>query len=225
MKRNGHKIMSIVDREKINEGIWDPFHYRETNGSKKLSEFVDIVRINGQKEDLIKLDFEPIEYKHILKGNSLVILLNEKEDNNGKKYNIVSEQILLFGTMRAYLGNVFITPKAEWLSMKKTFFPLNSEFVQIVPKDGLIYYWWTVLKSPNFLSSLPTGSGGTRPRVNIKTLSQTPISVHQLKEREKINKELMSLAEKEWIDYIKKERILKESWKLDTDGRNNPKGN
>ena len=54
------------------------------------------------------------------------------------------------------------------------------------------------LKSDAFLHNLPTGSGGTRPRANPELLSQIPVSVPALTDREYIDNEVKGYAEKLW---------------------------
>jgi hypothetical protein len=112
--------------------------------------------------------------------------------------------------MRAYLGNVLVTPKAKWLEKESPiFYPINSEFVQIIPNDKLPYFWWSYLKSALFLHQMPTGSGGTRPRVSIENLKQIPVVVPMLEERTKINNCLIELAEQSWRNYILCRNIIK----------------
>ena len=102
---------------------------------------------------------------------------------------------MLFGTMRAYLGNVVVTPQAKWIGEESTFvFAVKSEFLQIIPKDGLVYFWWAYLQSQSFLHSLPIGSGGTRPRLHSSGLAQTPVEVPSKDVREKIHTELYDFA-------------------------------
>lgn len=127
-------------------------------------------------------------------------------------YHGVGEGALLLGTMRAYLGNVVVTPLAEWIGEASPLvFAVKSEFVQIVPKDGLVYFWWAYLQSQSFLHSLPIGTGGTRPRLQGDALAQTPVEVPNRDIREKINGEFHDFAAILWSQYITTERLLEET--------------
>ena len=118
--------------------------------------------------------------------------------------------------MRAYLGNVIVKPKANWIGKRSPlFYPINSEFVEIIPKDKLLYFWWGYLKSSLFLNQIPTGSGGTRPRVSVDNLEKIPISVPILREREKINNSLIEIAEQSWINFMTCRKIIKQTNSLD----------
>jgi len=209
MKNNGIKLIEIISRESLQMGIWDPFFYRNQNSSQQLSDYVDIIKINGKRYSSSDLKYEPLEYRDISKGYSLSFSLRRFKGNKQGKFNIVGEQVLLFGTMRAYLGNVCVTPKASWIQKESPIvFPINSEFVQITPKDGFLYFWWAFLQSPSFLNMLPTGSGGTRPRVKKELLSNTPVEIPTLEQREEIHKKLILLAEHEWKNFCNKEKII-----------------
>ena len=114
--------------------------------------------------------------------------------------------------MRAYLGNVLVTPKATWIEKDSPlFYPINSEFVEIIPKDNLPYFWWCYLKSALFLHQMPAGSGGTRPRVSVENLEQIPVSVPTLQERTKINSSLIVLAEQSWHNLLTCRQIMKQA--------------
>lgn len=209
MRKNGTVMVSVVERDKLIPGIWDPYHYRKNHSRKQLSDFVLLKKIRGRKYDSSILDFDPIEYRHIPKGRFLIFSLHENHEPRKKKYYVVREQVLLFGTMRAYVGNVFVTPRAEWIGKESPIlFPVNSEFVRIVPKDSFLYFWWAFLQSPTFLQSLPAGSGGTRPRMTPETLSKTPVSIPETDIRKEIHEKLVILAEKDWRNYSLKERLV-----------------
>lgn len=210
MKKNGYTFLTIVDTARIKTGIWNPYYYKENELGYSLSDFVVIQKIET-KGNINLSDFAPIEYKNIPTGELLTFSL---EDNSVKagRYSIIGEQALLFGTMRAYLGNVLVTPKAKWLEKESPiFYPINSEFVQIIPNDKLPYFWWSYLKSALFLQQMPTGSGGTRPRVSIENLKQIPVVVPMLEERTKINNCLIELAEQSWRNYILCRNIIKKN--------------
>ena len=125
------------------------------------------------------------------------------------KYPMVGEQELLFGTMRAYLGNVLVTPKAEWIGCRgPLFFPVKSEFVCVEPDDNCVYFWWAFLRSSDLLSNLPLGSGGTRPRLRRESFLQTPVKVPGLETRRAIHERLKECAEREWKEYVTRMQIM-----------------
>jgi hypothetical protein len=201
MKKNGFTFVSIVETAQMESGIWNPYHYKENLSGVKLSDYLFAQKIENHKRDISFCDFAPIEYKNIPNGLFLTFSLDENLFQEGK-YSVVSEQTLLFGTMRAYLGNVLVTPKADWLDKTNSlFYPINSEFVQMVPKDNLVYFWWSYLKSPAFLNLMPTGNGGTRPRISAENLGQIPVTVPNLEKRAEINAQLLDLAENAWRNY------------------------
>ena len=84
-----------------------------------------------------------------------------------------------------------------------------------MPKDKLIYFWWAYLKSSLFLNQIPTGSGGTRPRVSIDNLEKIPINVPSLKEREKIDNSLIEIAKQSWMNFMNCRKIIKQTNSLD----------
>jgi restriction endonuclease S subunit len=81
----------------------------------------------------------------------------------------------------------------------------------VKPKDELNYFWWAVLKSESFLTQLPTGTGGTRPRANIDQLMNIPIAIPSLEDRKKINKELMMVANSYWKQTINLKETLEKT--------------
>ncbi|MBD2137750.1 restriction endonuclease subunit S [Anabaena sp. FACHB-1237] len=208
MRKNGYTFFTIVNSANLKTGIWNPYSYKDNELDNSLSDFVTIEKI-ANKGNINLSDFAPIEYKNIPTGELLTFSLQDNSVQEGKYY-IIGEQVLLFGTMRAYLGNVLVTPKAKWLEKESPiFYPINSEFVEIIPHDKLPYFWWSYLKSAVFLQQMPTGSGGTRPRVTIDNLKQIPVSVPTLEERIKINNCLIQLAEQSWRNYIICRDIIK----------------
>ena len=210
--KNGITFTTVIDAQQFQTGIWDPFHYRNLTNTSKLSDFIKIERPSN-RSNLKLLPFEAIEYKDIPRGNIIGFNLkpqtNETIDNT--KLPIIPEDTLIFGTMRAYLGNVLITPRSEWISKGNCWFAINSEFSVIKPKDKLIYFWWAFLKSPTFLSTLPTGTGGTRPRSNSEQLGNTPVSIPTLEERIVINNDLMSIAKRYWEETTFLQSVLNKS--------------
>jgi len=122
---------------------------------------------------------------------------------------MASESQLLLGTLRAYLGNVIVTPKAEWLGVHgPLLFPLKSEFVLVIPHDGLDYYWWAYLRSEEFRDQLAVGHGGTRPRLHPLDVMRTPVSVPSLEKRKDLDFRLRKLAEEEWKLYVRNTETL-----------------
>ncbi len=211
MKKNGYTFFTIVNAYQIESGQWNPYHYKKNKSNQTLSDFVNIQNIKNNKQDISISDFAPIEYKNIPKGELLTFSLEDNCLQEGR-YSVVGEQVLLFGTMRAYLGNVVVTPKSDWIEKNSPlFYPINSEFVEIIPKDKLIYFWWGYLKSPLFLNQMPTGSGGTRPRVSIDNLEKIPITIPVLEKREEINSHLIALAKQSWINFMTCRKIIKQT--------------
>jgi hypothetical protein len=211
MKKNGFTFVSIVETAQMESGIWNPYHYKENLSGVTLSDYVFVQKIENHKRDISFCKFAPIEYKNIPNGLFLNFSLDESGLQEGR-YSVVGEQTLLFGTMRAYLGNVLVTPKAEWLDKANPLlYPINSEFVQMIPNDNLMYFWWSYFKSAAFLNLMPTGNGGTRPRISAENLSQIPVSVPNLEERTEINAQLLDLAEKAWRNYNHCKKIFNNS--------------
>ena len=210
--KNGITFTSVIKRDQFQTGIWDPYHYRCLNNTSKLSDFIKIEKATS-RSNLKFLPFEAIEYKDIPRGNMIGFNLKSQidEDTDNSKLPIVPEDTILFGTMRAYLGNVLVTPKSKWILKSNCWFAINSEFVVIKPKDKLNYFWWAFLKSPTFLSTLPTGTGGTRPRSNSEQLGNTPVLIPSLEDRLKINGELMTIAERYWEETTILQDVLNNS--------------
>lgn len=201
--KNGTTYISIVDREELVTGVWNPGKYRSYKAESRLSDYVEVRNIERKKVLNSIAIYNPIEYKNIPKGEFLIFNLCKNYKTDGEiKHQVVGQQSLIFGTMRAYLGNVVVTPKASWLNIENLQFPIKSEFVEIVPKDGLVYFWWSYLKSSAFLSLMPAGDGGTRPRANPEMLLNIPVIVPSIEIRKNINEKLLDLAEQAWVNYI-----------------------
>jgi hypothetical protein len=106
--------------------------------------------------------------------------------------------------MRAYLGNIVVTPLAEWVDQESPIsFSVKSEFVVVSPHDKLVYFWLAYLRSRHFLENLPVGTGGTRPRLQPQALGQTVVTVPSLEARRTIHKDLEVLARKEWENRLR----------------------
>lgn len=212
MKKNGFTFVTMHSPDKLISGVWNPYNYKysQENDLLPLSDFVEISKVNGKKGEMKHFDFLPIEYKHIPKGELFTFNLEEKKEKRNGKYSFVNEDTLLFGTMRAYLGNACVTPFGEWINQQKNHkYAVNSEFVKIQPFDNCKYFWWAYVKSDLFLKEMPTGSGGTRPRVSTDLLSEIRVNVPDEHERNKINQTLKSLAQNAWSNYMQSKKVLK----------------
>lgn len=210
VKKNGTFFISTVKRENLVASIWDPYFYRRNGLKKKLEDYADVLKLLSGKKQSQSLPFEPIEYRHIPKGDYLTFVIEPKHKDAKVKWPFVGEQQLLFGTMRAYVGNVLVTPKAEWLGLSAPLsFPVKSEFLEIVPKDNCLYFWWAYSRSSAFLKNLPLGGGGTRPRLHRESLLSTPVKVPDAERRQSIDRELKEYAEHEWREYVRKAEILR----------------
>jgi len=209
MKKNGTFFLSVVQADALRSGVWDPYAYREQMQSETLEHFVSVQKVQGRSSRIAAFKYSPIEYRHIHRGTIPVFTLELTGGASTERVPLVGEGCLLFGTMRAYLGNTLVTPKAEWLGeVSPKFFPVKSEFVQVIPKDGLIYFWWAFLQSPRFLQNLPIGTGGTRPRLDRELLLHTPVEVPLKPVRENIHRALTAYAERAWRGYIEAETLL-----------------
>lgn len=202
MKKNGITFSAVIDYQELLPGTWDPFYYKTKSTKNTLGKYVEVSKQFNTKFPVNTFEYSPIEYRDIPQGNSLVFNLNKNFDTSLSKCYAVPENTLLMGTMRAYLGNIIVTPKSNWISDRKVWFPINSEFCEIMPHDELKYFWWAFLKSPNFLNNLPTGTGGTRPRVTAEQLNRIPVLIPELEERQKIHNSIEMLAKRMWKDHM-----------------------
>jgi hypothetical protein len=209
MKKNGTYFLSVVGADALRAGVWDPYAYREQMQSETLEHFAAVQKVQGRSHRITAFKYLPIEYRHIHRGIIPVFTLELSGRAAVERVPVVGEGRLLFGTMRAYLGNALVTPKAAWLGeTSPMFFPVKSEFVHVVPKDGLLYFWWAFLQSPRFLQCLPIGSGGTRPRLDRELFLRTPVEVPVKAVREKIHHCLAGYAERAWRDHVQAEELL-----------------
>jgi len=212
MKKNGAYFLSIVERASLKSGTWDPSCYRERKQSQTLGYFASIQPLNAITQPRHTFKFAPLEYRHISRGHVPAFTLEPFSGGMQMSSHGVEEGVLLFGTMRAYLGNVIVTPRADWIGERSPFvFAVKSEFVQVVPKDGLIYFWWAYLQSQSFLHNLPIGTGGTRPRLQASALAQTPVEVPTKDVRERLDKQLHDFAANLWSQYVTMEQLLEET--------------
>ena len=209
MKKNGSFFISIVDRASLKSAIWDPYSYREKQ-AQTLGYFALVQPLKATPPPRHAFSFAPLEYRHIGRGHVPAFILESSGGGLQSTCHGVGEGALLFGTMRAYLGNVVVTPRAEWIGEESPFvFAVKSEFVQVVPKDGLVYFWWAYLQTQSFLHSLPIGTGGTRPRLHASSLSQTPVEVPTKDTRERIHAQIEAFATSLWKQYVTTEQLLK----------------
>lgn len=210
MTKNGRTFSTIYSSDKLTSGIWNPYNYKygEEEGLPPFSTFAEVKKVKGKKGELKYFKYAPIEYKHLPKGDMLTFNLEKKANNTGK-YAYVKENTLLFGTMRAYLGNACVTPYGKWVNqIQEVTYAVNSEFVAIHPFDKFTYFWWAYIKSNLFLKEMPTGNGGTRPRVSPELISKIRVNVPSEKERRGINETLKEIAQSSWRNYIKGKNIL-----------------
>lgn len=208
MKKNGKLFISTVNESDFISSVWDPYAYKHNNQTCTLLHFVNVQKPKTKPNHLFPVIYEAIEYRDIPHGNYLSFSLKKELERVSSTSPIVGEGQLLFGTMRAYLGNALVTPLHNWLAKEcSVYFGVKSEFVVLSPYDHLPYFWLAYLRSKYFLENLPLGSGGTRPRLHPEALSQTPVIVPCLEERAKIHNELKILAEREWLNCLKTESI------------------
>lgn len=209
MKKNGSYFLSIVGRASLKPGIWDPYAYREKRQAQTLGYFASIQSLKLMTMSRHAFKFAPIEYRHIGRGHLPAFVLESSAGGLQSSCHGVGENALLFGTMRAYLGNVIVTPRAEWIAEQSPIvFAVKSEFIEVVPKDGLIYFWWAYLQTQSFLHNLPIGTGGTRPRIHASALSQTPVEVPAKDTRKKIHAHIEAFAASLWPQYATSKQLL-----------------
>lgn len=209
MKKNGTYFLSIINRVSLKPATWDPYSYREKRQSQTLGYFASVQSLKATRLPRHPFKFAPLEYRHIGRAHFPAFTLESTGGEAQGNCHGVGEGALLFGTMRAYLGNVVVTPRASWIGEHSPFvFGVKSEFVQIVPKDGLVYFWWAYLQTASFLHSLPVGTGGTRPRLHASALAQTPVEVPTKDVRERIHTQIEAFAASLWSQYMATEQLL-----------------
>ena len=195
----GRSAAALIVVAEVGRGIWDPHAYIHANATQdRMGSFVKAKRPPTSVGRGVPIAL-PIEYKHIPPGGALTYDLVRGEP--GRKSASVPAGSLLFGTMRAYLGNVAVTPEPAWIGLDPgvdLVFPVKSEFLWVQPDDGLVYFWWAFLRSRAFLGGLPLGGGGTRPRLTAEDLLRIPVSVPVIEERTSLNEELRDLAAQHW---------------------------
>ena len=203
MGKNGKLFISVINATDFVSSVWDPYAYRQNDESQTLSDLVNIHKVTVNNNPHKLSPFRPIEYKDIPPGSNYLSFALEYSSNSATvKLPSVGEGVLLFGTMRAYLGNIIVTPLAGWIKQEAPiYFSVKSEFAVISPHDELNYFWFAYMRSKQFLSNLPVGTGGTRPRLQPEALGQTPVTVPSFEIRKQIHQELIELARKEWENY------------------------
>jgi len=120
MKKNGSFFLSVVDRASVKAGIWDPYCYREKKQAHTLGYFASIHSLKGASLPRTSYKFAPLEYRHIGRGHIPIFVLEPSGGGLRSSCRGVGEGALLFGTMRAYLGNLVVTPRAEWIGDRRT---------------------------------------------------------------------------------------------------------
>jgi len=205
-EKNGASFLSILRRDLVVPGVWDPHAYRGQK-TRTLAEYINAARVGHS--GVASADLTPIEYRYLHGRNVPTFAFDESGDETGHRFPSVGESCLLFGTMRAYLGNALVTPKGTWIGRESSVrFPVKSEFVCVEPHDDLRYFWWAFLQSSTFLRSLPVGSGGTRPRLPPEHLLSTSVRVPGNAERERLDHAIRGFAEREWREYVAIKRML-----------------
>src|SRR4249919_33363 len=112
MKKNGTFFLSVVEADVLQPGVWDPYAYREQMPSETLEHFASVQRVQGRSHPITGFKYAPIEYRHIHRGTIPVFMLELESGMPVERVSVAGEGCLLFGTMRAYLGNALVTPKA-----------------------------------------------------------------------------------------------------------------
>jgi hypothetical protein len=203
MKKNGAAFLQIVSRSNFRCSVWDPYEYRQGSYQECLGAFANVVPLSASGQPGNVWRFAPVEYRHIARGRLPLFMVEAHSAESAVGLRYAPEGSLLFGTMRAYLGNLAVIPLAEWIGEAASFnASVKSEFVRVIPKDGLTFFWWAYLQSQQFLHNLPIGSGGTRPRVNCAGLAQTPVSIPEESVRAELHRQLQESSKTMWKQYI-----------------------
>ncbi len=206
--KNGIYFLSILDSKSRIASVWDPHTYREKGKGKPLSFYAEVTKLGKVKNTKGSISSYPIEYKNISGGKNLTFDLSFS-DMIEKSIFDVKEQEILFGTMRAYLGNVLVTPKAEWIDSSDSLnFKIKSEFVKVTPFDGYHYFWWLYFQSKPFLNLLPLGGGGTRPRLKAEDFSDIVVDVPAESVRKQIHQELLAQAKTAWQNQHQQKKLM-----------------
>lgn len=210
MNKNGTYFVAVISEDQFISTSWDPYAYQPKGEGGRLSDYATVRKIVSQQIPYGYARFRAVEYRDLPGGDYLSFSLEREDILNKKNAGAVEEETILFGTMRAYLGNIVVTPQAEWVGCESPlFFETKSEFVAIKPHDGLTYFWLVYLRSRLFLQHLPLGSGGTRPRLHSSALDAVPVSVPNLQTRQSIHDKLQQLARREWETHFQTAALIK----------------
>lgn len=194
--KTGSYFISIIKPCDLTKTQWDPHFYQQPVSGEKLGQFMEINRPSRKAVGELS-HIGAIEYKDIQR-NALSFEIDMRPQTTSI-LPFVGEQQLLFGTMRAYLGNIIVTPRGEWIGMNEgVVFDVKSEFLHLVPYDGAPYFWLAYLRSPSFLGTIPLGTGGTRPRLSAEDLARLPVQVPSEDVRRKIHRRFSRLARISW---------------------------
>jgi hypothetical protein len=211
--RNGTGFVAVVPLSEVDPAVWDPHQYAHGAAEHPpLRELVHAQKPSRRKPSTSSnvAPFAPIEYRHIPPRVYGTFSFDATDPASQRSsFPAVKGGTLLFGTMRAYLGNVLVTPDPTWLGLpSETRYSVKSEFLVIEPLDGLVYYWAALLRSPAFLHRLPPGGGGTRPRLDADGLLRLPIEPAEPGTRRATDKTLRELAEREWQLLVERQHAL-----------------
>ena len=210
MNKNGTYFVAVIGESDFVSTSWDPYVYQPKGEGGTLSMYASVAKITARQTPYGYTRFRPIEYRDLPGGDYLSFSLEREDTLTRKSVAAVDEGTILFGTMRAYLGNITVTPQAEWIDCKSPlFFETKSEFVAVTPCDGLTYFWLAYLRSPHFLRQMPLGSGGTRPRLHASVLDAAPVSVPDLQARQRIHDRLQDIAKREWETHFETTAMMK----------------
>lgn len=210
MNKNGIYFVAVIGERDFVSTSWDPYAYQPKGEGGTLSVYASVTKITARQIPYGHTRFRPIEYRDLPSGDYLSFSLERENTLTRRNVAAVDEGAILFGTMRAYLGNITVTPQAEWIASESPlFFETKSEFVAVKPYDGLTYFWLAYLRSPYFLRQMPLGSGGTRPRLHASALGAVPVSLPDLQTRQDIHNKLQDLARREWETHFEATATMK----------------
>ena len=208
--KTGSYFVSVVPLTVRAVGQWEPQRFASAGSAEPpLSEYLAASKPKGRRGAQASR-WAAIEYRHIPPGESLAFTLEER---TGPITSSVTPRVgggsLLLGTMRAYLANVVVTPEPSWVGFdREAEYEVKAEFLHIRPTDGHVYFWWAFFHAPEFLSKLPLGGGGTRPRLSAEDLLSMRVPVPSIERRSQLDKQLRAIAEAEWRLAIDRSSIL-----------------
>ena len=195
--KNGVFTTTMVTGQTWVSGNWSINYYMGLMADNTMSDFGEFTKPRSVKS-MVKYTRE-IEYSDILDSSRFSIKLDTTDSENEYAGKVAPPLSILIGSMRPYLGNILVVPKAEWFGFDQDYlFPIKSEFLIFEPSDGLTWYWYWYLNSENFLGRLPVGSGDTRPRLNPSEAGMIPAAPDSLESRKKLNGIIRDLYNREW---------------------------